>query len=127
MRTYGAVAAGGVLGAAIRAFIVSQSPESPWVVAVINLVGCAVLAVILTRLVRAFSDSTWQPLARPFFASGVMGGFTTTSAFAVNVVELSHHNAVEAIAYVVISVFGGYALFDVIAKSAHSSDELRAP
>lgn len=127
MRTYVAVALGGALGAAIRAFIIAQSPDSPWVIATVNVMGCAVLAIILTRVVHRFTQNSWHDLGRPFLASGVMGGFTTTSAFAVNIVDLLNTNAVEAIAYLLISVVGGYFAFDFIARSAKSPDELAAP
>ena len=127
MRTYVAVGFGGALGAAIRAFIIAQSPDSPWVIASINVIGCAVLAIILTRVVRRFTQESWHEVGRPFLASGVMGGFTTTSAFAINIVDLLNTSAVEAIAYLLVSVVGGYFAFDFIARSAKSPNELAAP
>ena len=47
----------------------------------VNVLGCLVigaLLVVLTEVVTA------HPLARPFLATGVLGGFTTFSAFSLD-------------------------------------------
>jgi CrcB protein len=75
---------GGMIGVAIRAVVVVPLALSnphplvvPAVTLVINLVGSLLLGVI----VGWFADR--HPRARLFLGTGVMGGFTTYSAFAV--------------------------------------------
>jgi protein CrcB len=80
---------GGMIGVAIRAAVVvplgAVNPHPlvvPAVTLVINLVGSLLLGVI----VGWFADR--HPRARLFLGTGVMGGFTTYSAFAVQTLDL---------------------------------------
>ena len=58
---------------------------------------------------------------RPFLAVGVLGGYTTYSAFAVEVVRLTEAGAVVAAgAYVVVSVVGGVAAVAAGTLAAHA-------
>ena len=106
-----AIAAGGVLGAearyALELWLVSPAGTWPWATWLINVVGSfliGVLMVVLTEVVSA------HRLARPFLGVGVLGGYTTYSAFAVEVVELVDDGALAlAAGYVLTSVVGGVA------------------
>jgi fluoride exporter len=61
--------------------------------------------VLLAVLLARFPKSRWL---RPFLAVGVLGGFTTYSTFAVDVVRLTGAGRGPlAVAYVVVSVLGG--------------------
>ncbi|MEN2738536.1 CrcB family protein [Microbacterium sp. X-17] len=83
-RYAGLVAGGGAVGTAIRLAITI----APWgdatvyVVPVINVVGAFLLGVITSLAVRR-GDTERSRRIRHFFGGGVMGGFTTYSAFAV--------------------------------------------
>lgn len=83
------VALGGAVGAAARYAVSLEWPAPaggfPWTTCWVNIAGCAVIGVfmVLVTEVRAV-----HPLVRPFFATGVLGGFTTFSAYAVDVREL---------------------------------------
>lgn len=107
-----AVAAGGALGAAARYGVGLlwpwQPPALPWATLSVNLVGCALIGVVLVVLTEAVTAPGWM---RPFLATGVLGGFTTYSAFAVETVRLTDRGqAGLALAYVAVSVVAGLVL-----------------
>ena len=92
-----AVALGGVVGALLRAAVSYALPHEPsawpWATFVVNLAGCLalglVLAVVDARHERWLTDRPRRArLARPFLASGVLGGFTTFSTFSLEAVRL---------------------------------------
>jgi CrcB protein len=63
------------------------------------------MGVLLGVLGARDPEPAW---ARPFLAVGVLGGYTTYSAFAVEVVGLTDACAVaRALGYVLVSVLGG--------------------
>ncbi|OII60926.1 chromosome condensation protein CrcB [Streptomyces sp. CC53] len=82
----GAVALGGGTGALARYGVSVAWPTAPggfpWATLWTNVLGCAVIGVLLVLL-----DAAVRPrrLVRPFFGTGVLGGFTTFSTFAVDV------------------------------------------
>lgn len=99
---------GGMIGVAIRAAVVvplgAVNPHPlvvPAVTLVINLLGSLLLGVI----VGWFADR--HPRARLFLGTGVMGGFTTYSAFAVQTLSTSSASPYIGIVLVVVSLFGG--------------------
>jgi fluoride exporter len=102
-------ALGGALGALARWAIAEALPHSPgawpWSTLLVNLVGCLALGALLAVLLARHPHSPWL---RPFLAVGVLGGFTTYSTFAMDVVRLTGagHPAL-AVAYVLASVLGG--------------------
>nr|WP_241562515.1 CrcB family protein [Streptomyces hoynatensis] len=87
----GVVALGGVLGAWGRYGASLLWPVHaggfPWTILAVNAAGCAVIGVFLALL-----DEAWAAhrLVRPFFGTGVLGGFTTFSTYAVDVQRLFH-------------------------------------
>ncbi|WP_063746854.1 fluoride efflux transporter FluC [Catenuloplanes japonicus] len=93
------VAAGGALGAGARYGVVTAWPDV-WATVAVNIAGCLLIGVILGWLSRR-PDA--HPLLRPFLATGVCGGFTTFSTFAVQTLELG---GVAALAYVAATVTG---------------------
>ena len=106
---YALAALGGALGALARWGLAAALPHSPgawpWSTLLVNLVGCLLIGVLLAVLLARFAHSPWL---RPFLAVGVLGGFTTYSTFAVDVVRLTGagHDLL-AVAYVLASVLGG--------------------
>jgi CrcB protein len=104
-------ALGGALGALARwatAGILAGSPGGwPWATLVVNLTGCFLLGALLAVLAARSPEPSW---ARPFLGVGVLGGYTTYSAFAVEVVDLVDDGATAlAAGYVLLSVAGGVA------------------
>ncbi|SEM16044.1 camphor resistance protein CrcB [Blastococcus sp. DSM 46786] len=104
-------ALGGALGALARWGLAEAFPHSPaglpWATLGVNLTGCLLLGVLTSVLVARAPGSPW---ARPFLGVGVLGGFTTYSTFAVEVVRLADAGAAgTAVVYVLVSVLGGVA------------------
>jgi fluoride exporter len=84
----GLVAVGGMLGTAVRAALTLAlgDPLGPWLVPLINVVGAFALGVVLGLLSRATPDPRRRAVQH-FVGTGVLGGFTTYSALAVESAE----------------------------------------
>jgi CrcB protein len=89
LRVLAAVAAGGALGACARYEAALLWPTDragfPWTTLGVNAVGCLVIGVFLVMVTEVF---TAPPLLRPFFGTGVLGGFTTFSTYCVDIERL---------------------------------------
>lgn len=96
------VGLGGAAGAVLRwAVGESISVDSfPWHTLLVNVVGCAALAVVTTRMRHV--------RLQRLLATGFCGGLTTFSTFSVEVVELlDGDNALTALAYFTSSLILG--------------------
>src|SRR5436190_14198558 len=84
-----AVAAGGALGAALRYGASSVWPvvsgQFPWTTLWVNVSGSALIGVFMVVVSDVW---TAHRLVRPFFGTGVLGGFTTFSTYAVDIERL---------------------------------------
>ena len=105
-----AVASGGALGCLGR-YTLEHLPLSggrPWATTLTNLIGCALIGIVSALLARyASSSSLWPHL----LVTGLLGGFTTFSAFALHPVTLMRQGLWgDAMLYVGVSVVGGLAL-----------------
>lgn len=99
---------GGGAGACLR-YLVAQSfgaqRSFPWATLCVNLIGCALGGWLAAK----YAWSSAQP-ARAFFVVGVLGGFTTFSAFGVETIQLLQRgNSALAAVYVTLSVLGALA------------------
>ncbi|SFU10054.1 CrcB protein [Geodermatophilus amargosae] len=106
---YVLAALGGALGALARWGVAEALPSPdggwPWATLLVNLTGCLLMGVLLGALAARDPEPAW---ARPFLAVGVLGGYTTYSAFAMEVVGLTDAGAIaRALGYVLVSVLGG--------------------
>ncbi len=76
------VALGGGLGALARYGIGRLLPTTPghfpYGTFLINVLGCALIGVLMVLVTEAYSSN---PLLRPFFGTGILGGFTTFSTY----------------------------------------------
>ncbi|QNE23278.1 fluoride efflux transporter CrcB [Kribbella qitaiheensis] len=85
----GVVAAGGAIGAAARYLVGLAWPTAsggfPWATLGINVVGCALIGVLMVLVADVW---THQRLLRPFVGTGMLGGFTTFSTYAVDIQQL---------------------------------------
>ncbi|MQS38466.1 CrcB family protein [Streptomyces katsurahamanus] len=83
-----AVSAGGAAGALARDAISRAWPADPfpWAVLGINASGSALIGVLMVLVSEG--DRRAHPLVRPFLGVGVLGGFTTFSAYALDFREL---------------------------------------
>ncbi|MFI5758223.1 fluoride efflux transporter FluC [Streptomyces sp. NPDC051569] len=84
------ISAGGAAGASARYGASLLWPTAggafPWTTFGINVLGCGLIGVLMVLVTRA--DRTVHPLVRPFLGVGVLGGFTTFSAYAVELTGL---------------------------------------
>jgi CrcB protein len=107
--SYLLAALGGALGALARWGLATAVPPSPggwpWATFLVNLSGCLLIGALLAVLLARFPNSR---RLRPFLAVGVLGGYTTYSTFAVDVVRLVEAaRGALAAGYVLASVVGG--------------------
>jgi CrcB protein len=100
-------AAGGALGAGLRhvintAFLAWFGPGFPWATLTVNLVGSLLMGVLVQALMPFDGGA---PALRTFLATGILGGFTTFSAFSLDVWVLYERQQHIALAvYVAVSV-----------------------
>ena len=114
------VAAGGALGSVARyltglATLRWFGPGYPWGTLAVNLIGGLVIGIFVELIARRFDGS--QEL-RLFIITGILGGFTTFSAFSLEVTVMAERgDYMTAVGYVLVSVlisvaavFAGLAL-----------------
>jgi len=82
----GLVTAGGAIGTLARYLVSLLVPEwggMPVPILIINVVGAFLLGWLLTSLARGGADTGRRRMLRLFAGTGILGGFTTYSTFAV--------------------------------------------
>ena len=107
------VAIGGAIGAAARYALsswllpYSLSSKFPWPTFAVNVLGCLMAGVLMAVM----SKYEWNtPGVRLFLLTGVLGGFTTFSAFGLETFELiKRGEPAMALLYVAASVLAGVA------------------
>src|SRR6218665_2631827 len=86
-------------------------PDFPWGTLTVNVVGCFLMAIIA----EAFALRMQLPQdARLFLTTRILGGFTTFSAFSLDIVTLYERGALAAAAlYLIASIVGSLIAFFV--------------
>lgn len=108
------VALGGGIGAALRYGVNVGAPrifgaDYPWHTLIVNVVGCFLIGLLTELMALKINMSLeW----RLFFTTGILGGFTTFSAFALDFVLMAERREFMAA--------GGYALASVVFSIAAS-------
>ena len=107
------VAFGGGIGAGLRHLVNFAAlrligPGFPWGTMAINVTGSFVMGVFIEFLARRFGGASNE--LRLFVATGILGGFTTFSAFSLDFAVLWERGEV-------VPAFG-YALGSVVASIA---------
>ena len=110
----GLVFAGGMLGTLARYAVSLAVPawgDVPVATFGINVVGAFALGWLISALLRAGDDIGWRRAARLFAVTGVLGGFTTYSALAVDTdgLLLASHPGAGAVCAVATVVVGAAA------------------
>jgi fluoride exporter len=102
------VALGGALGSVAR-LLVSQGVSRvmgdafPYGILFVNIFGSFVMGLVMALLMRKV---TTDPSMQMFLATGILGGFTTFSAFSFDVLKLvNSEQTTAALVYVLASVF----------------------
>lgn len=124
-----AVAVGGAIGASARygaGLLWPTAPDAfPWTTLLVNVVGCAVMGVFMVILTEV---RTAHRLLRPFFGTGVLGGFTTFSTYAVDIERLvSGGHARTGLAYLALTVCTALAAVWVAASATRRLTLRRRP
>lgn len=102
-----AIGVGGAVGAMARHGVGAVSlrllgPNFPWGTLTVNVAGSLAMGLFIAWLVAREPHS---PIMRAFVATGVLGGFTTFSTFALDAVTLWRDRSLQiAVAYVAASV-----------------------
>ena len=99
LRRAALAAGGGAVGTAARLGLGMLIADGPAAVLVANIAGALLLGILTARLPA--SD------LRILLGTGMLGGFTTYSAFAVDSVELWSASPALAAGYVAASLVGG--------------------
>jgi CrcB protein len=107
----GAVAAGGAVGSVFRFlvgiwFLQRVGPGFPWGTFVVNMSGAFAIGIVLEL---AQTRIGLNPYARLFLATGILGGYTTFSAFAYETYLLGRDAFPQALLYGFGSVVAGVA------------------
>lgn len=106
------IGAGGALGAMARYLLSSwitqvMGTQFPWGILCVNIAGClamGLLAGLGAQMIYMSND------VKLFLATGVLGGFTTFSAFSLDAMQLAERGALtDALLYVLVSVAGSIA------------------
>ncbi|UNS95757.1 CrcB family protein [Streptomyces tubbatahanensis] len=106
-----AVSLGGGIGAAARygASLLwpTQAGTFPWTTLLVNVTGCALIGLFMVVLTELRSA---HRLLRPFFGTGVLGGFTTFSTYATDIQRLIEEGSPRtALACLGLTVAGAVA------------------
>ena len=103
------IAIGGSVGTVVRYLVgeAVQSPSFPWSTFLVNVIGCALLAVV--------ASPTRPKSQRRILGTGFCGGLTTFSTFSVEVASLTNEGrSTIAIVYLIASVAVGFAAFAAV-------------
>ena len=110
MLNYVVLATGGAIGTMLRYYISTtlyqslKNPAFPWGTVVINLTGSLIIGIL-----AGWNDATpLQPNLRLFLFVGLLGGFTTFSAYSLETINLFRNSmAVYAVLNILVSNIGG--------------------
>ena len=108
MNAYLLVGIGGALGSVARygsGVLVGKAWTSsfPLATLLINIIGSLAMGLLVGYLAR--TTPAWQADARLFVAVGVLGGFTTFSAFSLDTIAMIERGEIGlALLYVLLSV-----------------------
>jgi len=108
------VLVGGSAGTGLRWGAAQALPHDvgswPWGTLLVNVVGALLLGALLEALVRAGPDVGRRRAVRVVLGSGLLGGLTTTSALALETVQLGASGALPtAAAYALTTLVAGVA------------------
>jgi CrcB protein len=103
------IALGGACGGALRWLVGSLVPpvpgQFPWATFVENVSGCLALGALIVLMLEVWAPSRY---VRPFLGVGVLGGYTTFSAYTAETAGLLREGAsATALIYLFGSVAAG--------------------
>lgn len=101
-----AVAVGGAIGACSRygaSLLWPTEPGAfPWTTLAVNITGCAAMGIVMVLISEVWSA---HRLLRPLVGTGILGGYTTFSAYAAEIQHLADTgHAGTGLAYLALTV-----------------------
>ena len=103
------IGSGGFIGSVLR-YVVSQSVQNkflssfPYGTMSVNIIGSLFIGIVYGLVEKG----NLSPEARLFLATGILGGFTTFSAFTLDALNLLQEGLwLESISYILLSVVLG--------------------
>ena len=117
------VAVGGGIGAAARygaSLLWPPGPAGfPWTTFWVNVFGCFVIGLFMVAITERWAV---HRLVRPFFGTGVLGGFTTFSTYAVDIQRLLEEDRPgTALAYLAATLLAALAAVWLAATTARAA------
>jgi fluoride exporter len=114
------IVVGGMIGALLRALMVETFPVHPgtwpWATFAVNIVGCLVLGVVVTRHHHYDAAPHWHPL----LGTGVAGALTTFSTLQVELLNLlDDGDTLLAVSYAAASIALGLAAIAAATWAVH--------
>ena len=109
LRLVALVAAGGAIGAVARYALQQWLPSDslPWGTMAANLVGSLLLGILLGAVAAGATVGDEVVL---LFGTGLLGAFTTMSAFAVDSIRLAENNPSSTLIMITTTILGSIAL-----------------
>ena len=120
MKLVALAAAGGAIGAAARYLVGIGAARLlgfgfPWGTLIVNVAGCLAMGILIELIAQKFSATNEL---RTFVATGILGGFTTFSAFSLDfaiLIERKQHIAAASylgasVGLSILALFAGLAI-----------------
>lgn len=119
MKLIALAALGGGIGSALRYMLAMGMAKIapswfPWPILTINIVGCFLMGLLVASLALKLNGSLE---ARTFLATGVLGGFTTFSAFSLDFMSLMQRKDYD-LAFLYVGASVGVSLLAIYAGAA---------
>ena len=98
------VGLGGAIGSILR-FLTNElfdnylNQSSVYATLTVNILGCFLIGLILGSTLPSRDASFY------FFVIGLLGSYTTMSAFSHQIILMANSNLIEAISYIMLTVF----------------------
>ncbi|WP_030981751.1 fluoride efflux transporter CrcB [Streptomyces sp. NRRL S-1813] len=123
----GVVAVGGAIGALARYGAALLWPTGkgafPWTTLTVNAVGCALMGILMVVITEVRPA---HRLVRPFLGTGILGGFTTFSTYAVDIQRLvGAGRPAEALACLAGTVLAALAAVEAAVTGTRALLQLR--
>lgn len=113
------VAIGGATGAVLRyhlgravTYYYAQGSNFPWATFSINIVGSLCMGLLLGWIARSTQPAQFNESISLFLGVGLLGGFTTFSAFSAELITLAHRgHLILTFTYGSLSLVAGMIAF----------------
>ncbi|MDR3375599.1 MAG: fluoride efflux transporter CrcB [Ancalomicrobiaceae bacterium] len=110
---------GGGIGSAARYLtnlwaLANFGPHYPWGTFAVNVVGSALMGFLTALILARWTPDNGGNELRLFFTTGILGGYTTFSAFSLDTIVLWERGAIsQMVLYVVSSIVVSFAVLAI--------------